>query len=134
MGTLFAFLHPTFAQHPDDHFNQRLENKTMRRILTYLAFIGSFLVYCHPAIAANPEAAKATATSVCAGCHGPKGISLTPAYPNLAGQKEEYLIAQLKALRDKTRVAPMMNGFATNLKDEDIANLAAYFATLKACE
>lgn len=105
----------------------------MRRNLDYFAlFIG--ILSSNAALAANPEAAKSTATSVCAGCHGPKGISASGAFPNLAGQKEEYLAAQLKAYRDKTRNAPIMNNMAGGLKDEDIANLASYFANLKACE
>lgn len=86
-----------------------------------------------PAQAANPDAGKAAST-VCAGCHGPKGISASGNFPNLAGQKADYLAAQLKALRDKTRVAPVMNAMAAALKDDDIANLAAYFSSLKACE
>jgi cytochrome c553 len=86
------------------------------------------------AAAGNAEAGKATATSVCAGCHGPKGISGAGTFPNLAGQKEEYLAGALRAYRDKSRNAPIMNGMAANLKDEDIANLAAYFARLNPCE
>lgn len=92
------------------------------------------LLAFNTAHAANPEAAKNTATTICAGCHGAKGIAVSPAFPNLAGQKEAYLAAQLKAYRDKTRNAAIMNGMAANLKDEEIANLAAYFAGLKACE
>jgi len=83
--------------------------------------------------AGNPEAGKA-GSAVCAGCHGPKGISTMPAYPNLAGQKADYLAAQLKAFREKTRANPIMGPMAASLKDDDIANLAAYYASLKACE
>jgi len=86
------------------------------------------------AFAANPEAAKPTATTVCAGCHGVKGISTAGMFPNLAGQKADYLSAQLKAFRGKTRTNPMMSPMAVNLKDDEIDNLAAYFASLKACE
>lgn len=83
------------------------------------------------ALAADPEAAKATASGMCAACHGANGISASGAFPNLAGQKEEYLATALKAYRDKTRNMPIMNNMAANLKDEEIANLAAYFAALK---
>jgi len=88
----------------------------------------------HAAWAANPEAAKTTATTICAGCHGPKGISASGMFPNLAGQKKEYLAKQLKAFRDKTRTDPTMNSMAAGLKDEEIADLAAYFSSLKPCE
>lgn len=81
--------------------------------------------------AADAEAAKATATGVCAGCHGPKGISLADTFPNLAGQKKTYLANALKSYRDKTRNAPMMNGLAASLSDQQIEDLAAYFSALK---
>ncbi len=97
-----------------------------------LLSLAGFLA-CHSALAADPEAGKAKAAT-CAGCHGPKGISPTGGFPNIAGQKPEYLSAQLTAFRDKTRVSPVMNGMAASLKDEDIANLAAYYGGLKACE
>jgi cytochrome c553 len=86
------------------------------------------------AYAANPEAAKAVATSICASYHGAKGISPVGTFPNLAGQKADYLAAQLKAFRSKTRNNPVMSPMAADLKDEEIDNLAAYFARLKACE
>ncbi|HUL12577.1 MAG TPA: cytochrome c [Methylococcaceae bacterium] len=105
----------------------------MRGNLCYSALLAVVLAG-NAAWAANPEAGKTTATGVCAGCHGPKGLSATGMFPNLAGQKEEYLAKQLKAFREKTRVEPTMNGLAASLKDEDIANLAAYFAGLKPCE
>ena len=85
------------------------------------------------AAAGNAEAGKAAA-AVCAACHGPKGISAAGSFPNLAGQKADYLAAQLKAFRGKTRVNPVMGPMAANLKDEDIDNLSAYYASLKACE
>jgi cytochrome c553 len=86
------------------------------------------------AAAANPDAGKATVESVCAGCHGIKGISAGDAFPNLAGQKETYLRAALTAYRDGTRKAPIMNNMAASLKDEQIADIAAYLASLKRCE
>ncbi len=96
-----------------------------------LCLAGLFIF--HLALAADPEAGKAKAQT-CVGCHGDKGISASGAFPNLAGQKADYLAAQLKAFREKTRVAPVMNGMAGSLKDDDIANLSAYFASLKPCE
>ncbi|HKV96320.1 MAG TPA: cytochrome c [Gammaproteobacteria bacterium] len=69
--------------------------------------------------------------SEAAGNYGQNGISVAPIYPNLAGQKDEYLIAQLKAFRDGTRINPIMNPMAKGLSDIDIANLAAYLSALK---
>jgi len=67
----------------------------------------------------------------CAGCHGADGISVVPTYPNLAGQKEEYLILTLKGFRDGTRKNAVMNPMAKPLTDEDIKNLAAFYSSLK---
>lgn len=80
---------------------------------------------------ADAAAAKATATGTCAGCHGPQGVSMADNFPNLAGQKKTYLANALKAYREKTRQAPIMNGMAAGLSDQQIEDLAAYFASLK---
>ena len=75
------------------------------------------------------EAGKARAAS-CVACHGAEGVSQNPMWPNLAGQKEGYLVKQLKAFRDGTRSDPMMSPMAKPLGDSDIENLAAYFSSL----
>ena len=79
--------------------------------------------------AADIEAGKAK-SAACAACHGGEGISPTPIWPNLAGQKEQYLAAQMKAFRDGGRQNAQMAPMVANLSDEDIANLAAYYASL----
>lgn len=81
--------------------------------------------------AADPAAGKKMFEATCAACHGTQGISIAPIYPNLAGQKEQYLVAQLKAFRDGTRKNAIMEPMAKNLSDTEIANLAAYISTLK---
>ena len=79
--------------------------------------------------AADIEAGKAK-SAACAACHGGEGISPTPIWPNLAGQKEQYLASQITAFRDGTRQNAQMAPMVANLSDEDIANLAAYYASL----
>jgi cytochrome c553 len=86
--------------------------------------------------AADIEAGKAKAASVCAACHGANGVSVNDAIPNLAAQRSGYLEAQLKAFKDGTRKAQtatsptaIMNAIATQLSADDIANVAAYFAS-----
>lgn len=69
-------------------------------------------------------------SATCAGCHGANGIGLSSEYPNLAGQKEAYLVKQLKAFKSGTRVNPIMKVMAGTLSDSDIENLAAYFSGL----
>lgn len=86
-----------------------------------------------PVHAADLEAGKAQGSSVCASCHGINGIGVADGFPNLAGQKAAYIDKTLKAFRDGSRKAPIMNNMAANLTDSDIENLAAYFSSLKAC-
>lgn len=68
----------------------------------------------------------------CSTCHGASGISVSPTFPNLAGQQAPYLEAQLKAFRDRSRADPhaqaFMWGMAAQLTDSTIADIAAYFA------
>ncbi len=69
-------------------------------------------------------------STICAQCHGANGISIVPIYPNLAGQKEQYMILALKAYRSGERVNMAMTPHARKLTDEDIADLSAYYASL----
>ncbi len=64
----------------------------------------------------------------CAGCHGPGGRSATPQWPSLAGQGEAYLGQQLGLIRTGERFNQEMAPVAASLTDEDIADLAAYYA------
>jgi cytochrome c553 len=86
--------------------------------------------------AADIEAGKAKVATVCSACHGANGVSVTDTIPNLAAQRAGYLEAQLKAFKDGTRkpagaTSPtaIMSAIATQLSAEDIANVAAYFAS-----
>ena len=65
----------------------------------------------------------------CAACHGPDGNSPTPAFPKIAGQHAGYLEKQLTEYKNGTRVNATMNGMAAPLSEQDIADLAAYFAS-----
>lgn len=81
--------------------------------------------------AGGDVAAGKAKAGTCAGCHGASGISANPIWPNLAGQKDAYLLKQLKAFKDGTRKDPMMTPMAKPLSDADMANLAAYYSSLK---
>lgn len=81
--------------------------------------------------AADIEAGKAK-SMICMACHGSNGIGVAPIYPNLAGQKQQYLAKQIKAFKDGTRKDPSMQPMVAPLTEEDIENLAAYFASLPA--
>ena len=83
------------------------------------------------ALAADAAAGKAKA-AVCAGCHGATGVSANPLWPNLAGQKDKYLVKQMQDFKSGARNNnPMMTPMAKPLTDADMENLAAYFSSLK---
>lgn len=96
----------------------------------FFVLIAALIFASTPAMAGDVEAGKAK-SAMCASCHGQTGISLSPLWPNLAGQKEQYLIKQIKAFRDGTRQDPMMAPMVAVLSDADIENLAAYYAAQK---
>lgn len=63
----------------------------------------------------------------CEACHGKNGITPNPNVPNLAGQKTEYLITQLKAFKGKTRKSDLMEAIAGQLSETDMTSLAKYW-------
>lgn len=99
------------------------------QILTVLSAV-TLAVASQVAVAGDAAAGKAK-SATCAGCHGANGISAVPTYPNLHGQKEAYLVKQLKAFKDGSRKDPTMGAMAKPLSDADMANLAAYYSSLK---
>lgn len=82
-----------------------------------------------PPIAGNAHDGEGKAT-VCAACHGPKGVAVAPNFPNLAGQSATYLYVQLKQFKGGQRGDPIMSGQAANLSDTDMRDLASYYASL----
>ena len=106
-------------------------------LLSASAVIAALLVVVATvALGAEPVGNKAdgaTKAAVCAACHGPKGISVNPLWPSLAGQQEAYLAKQIKEFRDGVRVEATMQPFVANLTDQDVADLAVYYASLSPC-
>ncbi|WP_300617054.1 cytochrome c [Dokdonella sp.] len=97
-----------------------------------LFLIPSIALSFGTAFAAEPdlEAGKAKAV-VCQACHGADGNAGTdPQYPRLAGQYRDYLAHALHAYKKGERNNPIMAGFVATLSDQDIQNLAGYFASL----
>jgi len=79
---------------------------------------------------ADIEAGKDKAQG-CISCHGEHGNSMVATFPKLAQQHESYLIQQLQAFKTGTRKDPMMSALAMSLSEQDIVNLAAYYAEQK---
>ena len=76
-------------------------------------------------------AAGQAKAAVCGACHSPDGNSVAPNFPKLAGQGERYLTKQLHDIKDGKRTVLEMTGLLTNLGDQDLADIAAYFASQK---
>jgi cytochrome c553 len=71
---------------------------------------------------------------ICASCHGVEGKATIPIYPNLAGQNAEYIIGALKGYRRQDRTggqASAMYGISSQLSDEEIIQLAAYYSNMR---
>ena len=94
-------------------------------LVCLLGFWGSM------AFAVDLVNAKSKAAS-CTGCHGAKGIAIAPIFPNLAGQKEKYLLKAINDYRSKKRVNATMNAIVSTLQDNDAEDLAAYFSNFGA--
>ncbi len=99
--------------------------------LTTMLLTAALLAATGGVQAGGDAAAGKAKAAMCAGCHGPNGISVNPLWPNLAGQKDAYLVKQMKAFRDGKRQDPAMTAMSKGLSDADIANLAAYYSSLK---
>lgn len=99
------------------------------------AFLGLSAVFgTNVALAAGDAAAGQAKSASCAACHGADGIATIPTYPSLAGQNEAYLVASMQAYKNKERkggMAAIMEMQAANLSDQDIADISAYYASLK---
>jgi cytochrome c553 len=102
----------------------------MKKVIV-TAMASLLLVTANVSMAAGDAAAGKAKSATCAGCHGAAGVSANPLWPNLAGQKDAYLVKQMKAFRDGKRSDPMMSPMAKPLSDADIDNLAAYYSSLK---
>jgi len=89
-----------------------------------LAFTGtSSILHAEGNISAGKEKAAA-----CVSCHGDNGNSLVSTFPKLAQQHSSYLIKQLQAFKSGARKNPMMSAIAMGLSDDDMVDIAAYYA------
>jgi cytochrome c553 len=83
-----------------------------------------------PCGAGDVKAGRAKAL-MCQACHGLDGLSKVPDAPNIAGQTEPYIVAQLQAYKSGTRKNDAMSVVAPPLSDNDIEDLAAYFSAIE---
>jgi cytochrome c553 len=106
-----------------------LTSQQIDDVASYLASLGADTV-----TAGGSTAASLEETTTCIACHGQNGISLSPTWPTLAGQHEDYLVHALNQYRDGTRKDPVMAPLVAALSDNDVALLAKYYARLDGLE
>lgn len=99
------------------------------KILPAAVLVAGVLVAGHAA-AGDAELGKAKATA-CVACHGEDGRGTAPNFPVLAGQYADYLVHALKLYRSGERNNALMSPMAAGLSDDDIADLAAYYAAMR---
>ena len=97
----------------------------MKNLLIGLSLVIGFT---SSAVAGDAAAGK-DKTMMCSACHAADGNSVVPTFPKLAGQNERYLLKQLHDIKSGTRPVPTMAGQLDNMSDEDLADMAAYFAS-----
>ncbi len=102
----------------------------VRKFIFTVALISMSIVSFSVVAAGDPAVGK-TKAALCAGCHGSDGISISPDIPNLAGQKQAYLAASMRAYKSGARKNPLMASIMPMISDSDIDNLAAYYSSLK---
>jgi cytochrome c553 len=106
----------------------------MKRVLLALAFCAPLVALAEGSdlFVKGDAAAGATKAATCAACHGPGGSgAINPEWPKLAAQGASYLVEQLTAFKSQQRKNPVMLGQAAALSDQDMRDLAAYFAAQK---
>ena len=107
----------------------------MKITLAYVCAVASMTlaalqVQAESLVDGSAEAGKNKAIT-CAACHGAAGISANPLWPNIAGQSAPYLVAQLKAFKDGARNDALMTSQVMMLSEQDMADLAVYFESLR---
>jgi cytochrome c553 len=102
------------------------------KFLIALVGLGASLTVLGPVDAEVGDArAGRQKITTCQACHGIDGLSKNPESPNLAGQIESYLVRSLAAYKSGDRKNESMNIVAKDLSDEDIADVAAYYASIQ---
>jgi cytochrome c553 len=89
--------------------------------------VAAAVAAAHPAAAGDAAAGRQKATQ-CQACHGLDGLAKIPGAPHIAGQVEEYLMKSMRAYKSGARRDEMMSVVMRQLSEDDIADLAAYYA------
>jgi cytochrome c553 len=104
--------------------------KAARPVVTLFASVCLLVAGASSCSARDVKAGRAKAL-MCQACHGLDGLSKVPDAPNIAGQTEPYIVAQLQAYKSGARKNDAMSVVAPSLSDNDIEDLAAYFSAIE---
>jgi len=116
--------HPTMQAQATSLSDQEIQD-----VAAYLSGIGGETV-----AEGGDSTAGIEATSTCVACHGQNGISLSPTWPTLAGQHEDYLVHAMNQYRDGTRTDLVMSPMAAALTEDDVLLLARFYSRLSGLE
>ena len=94
----------------------------------YISFIISMFCISNVIAQGDPDAG-AQKTQTCSVCHGPNGNSINPMWPKLAGQHPLYTLKQLQNFKSGSRSNPQMTPMVAALSDQDMMDIAAYYAS-----
>ncbi len=103
-----------------------LTDQEMADVVAYFANLGN-----ESGAAGGSPGGSFKAARNCGACHGQNGIGLSPGWPTLAGQYEDYLVHALNQYRNGNRQDPVMVPLVSTLSDDTVALLAKYFASLE---
>ena len=100
--------------------------KLIKMTILLMSLVATSVAFAGGDAAAGKEKSKA-----CESCHGTDGNSPSPAFPNIAGQYESYLLFVLREYKSGERKNAVMAGMVAGLSDDDLKDLAAYYASQK---
>jgi len=100
-------------------------------LLTVGIALAASLAQAQSLIDGDIDAGKANSI-VCSACHGAEGNSVSPMWPNIAGQNAKYMVKQLNAFKAGSRSDPLMTSQAMLLSDQDMKDVAVFFESLPA--
>ena len=101
----------------------------MNSIIKKAALALGMIAFAQVGMADGDASAGQGKAAACAACHGPDGNSPAPTFPKIAGLGEKYLLKQLRDVKSGDRVIPEMVGQLDNMSDQDLQDIAAYYAS-----
>jgi cytochrome c553 len=105
-------------------------SKSAKLVLSSLIVVWLLATGSRDCAAGDAKAGRVKAL-MCQACHGLDGLSKVPDAPNIAGQPEPYLVAQLQGFKSGARRNDAMSVVAPSLSDTDIEDLAAYYSLIE---